>query len=273
MIEVPAGTMTRDEPGRVTGRLLVVGFWLLAATANVGLLVVGSWLLAATAASRSHRLLLAFLLLCGGAVALAANNQQPTTNNRSDQQPTSSNQPADLLDSVAARIMTASVLHGDFAQQRTLAGFAKPLRSSGNFIAARERGVLWTSTAPFPVELVITDEQIRERVDGQDTVVLDAGSEPALRQINRVLLTLLQGDVAALREHFAVAGSIDAAHWRLDLTPLGQLGEAIARIQLTGSTHVESVVIDERNGDASRIDFSALRAADALSAAEISRFD
>ena len=223
--------------------------------------------------ARSHRFLLAFLLLCGGADVLAANNQQPTTNNRPDQQPTSSNHPADLLANVAARIQTAAVLQGDFAQQRTLAGFAKPLRSSGSFIAARERGVLWTTTTPFPGELVITDEQIRERVDGQDSVVLDASSEPALRQINRVLLTLLQGDLAALRAHFTVAGNIDAERWRLDLTPLGQLGEAIDSIELTGSIQVESVVIHERNGDSSRIDFSALRAAKALTATEAARFD
>lgn len=227
--------------------------------------------------ARSHRVLLAFLMLCGSAVAPAANNQQPTTDSHlsaaNNQQAATSNHSLDLLASVATHIHSAPVLRGDFTQERTLAGFSKPLRSSGSFVAARGRGVLWTTTAPFPGELVITEGAIRERVDGKETVVVDASREPALAQVNRILLALLQGDLETLRTQFSAAGSADAQRWQLALTPLGSLAGLIGTIELTGDQQVESVTIRETNGDASRIDFSALSTAQSLANGEAARFD
>lgn len=180
---------------------------------------------------------------------------------------------ADLLENVAARIHRTPLLRGDFTQERTLAGFSKPLRSTGTFIAARGHGVLWTTTAPFPGELVITESAIRERVDGVDTVVVDANREPALRQVNRILLALLQGELATLREQFSVSGSVDPQGWQLKLTPQGQLAELIGSIEVGGGSQVESVAILERNGDLGRIEFTALTTGDSLSTEEAERFD
>ena len=152
-------------------------------------------------------------------------------------------------------------------------GFAKPLRSSGRFVAARGRGVLWITQSPFPGELVITEGAIRERVDGSESVVVDASREPALQQINRVLLALLQGDLATLREQFSVAGQDDPQGWVLSLTPQAPLSEAIGLVELAGNTQVDVVSIQERNGDQSRVEFHALSGGDALTADEAARLD
>jgi len=180
---------------------------------------------------------------------------------------------SDLLESVATRIHPTPVLRGEFSQQRTVAGFSKPLRSSGTFVAARGRGVLWTTSAPFPGELVITESAIRERVDGNVNVVVDASHEPALRQVNRILLALLQGELTTLREQFSVAGTIDPQRWQLTLTPQGQLAELIGRIELGGTDQVQSVAIFELNGDVSHIEFTELATGESLSTEESARFD
>ena len=211
-------------------------------------------------------------------VASAADNREPTTDNpgiatATPQQAGDHAVTPDILATVAARIQPAAVLRGEFVQERTLAGFARPLRSSGRFVAARGRGVLWITLAPFPGELVITEGAIRERVDGSESVVLDASREPALQQVNRVLLALLQGDLAALREQFSVAGQEEPEGWILALTPQPPLSEAIGQIELGGNTQVDVVSIRERNGALSRVEFHALSAGEALTASEAARLD
>lgn len=181
---------------------------------------------------------------------------------------------ADLLDQVAARVKPVPVLRGEFTQERTLVGFSKPLRSSGHFVAARGHGVLWSTEQPFPGLLIISADAIRERVDGEQSFELDAEREPALREVNRILLALLQGDVGALREQFVIAGTVDASAWELQLTPQGAVANMIGTIAIGGAAQVQTVDIREASGDVSRIEFSALASEPAtLSAAELADFD
>ena len=256
--------------------------WMRAVTG--GLWVVGSGLWAAAMTgdrcSKATQIASAAIALAVAvAPVVAAQNPEPTTQNplpaaHDPLEPAEvPSNTADLLASVAAHIQRAPVLRGEFVQERTLAGFAKPLRSSGHFVAARGRGVLWVTQSPFPGELVITEDAIRERVDGSESMVVDASREPALQQVNRVLLALLQGDLAALREQFRVAGQDDPEGWILALTPQPPLSEAIGEIELGGNTQVNVVIIRERNGDLSRVEFHALSAGDALTADEAARLD
>lgn len=216
------------------------------------------------------------MLTLGAALASAADNRQPTTDNcfaADNRQPTNDNCSSGLLPAIAARVQSAPVLRGDFAQERVLAGFAKPLRSSGSFLAVRGRGVVWTTAEPFPGELVITADAIRERVEGSETVVVDASREPALREVNRILMALLQGDLATLGTQFEIAGENADGGWRLQLTPRGELAQAIARIELEGAAQVRRVAIFEPGGDASVIAFSAHASAEALAPADAARLD
>ncbi|GMU44932.1 MAG: outer membrane lipoprotein carrier protein LolA [Xanthomonadales bacterium] len=178
-----------------------------------------------------------------------------------------------LLTTLSRRLTTTPVLRGEFIQERTLAGFAKPLRSAGRFVAARGRGVLWITREPFPGELAITTEAIRERVDGTEAVMVDASREPALREVNRILLALLQGEFAALAGQFEVSGNATATPWTLQLLPRGPLAQAIAKIELEGGRQVDRVTIHEPGGDVSRIAFSAQTAGARLKPAEAQRFE
>ena len=178
----------------------------------------------------------------------------------------------DLFDQLAAQIQPVPVLRGDFTQERNLAGFSKPLRSSGQFVAARDHGVLWRTLQPFPSLLIITPEAIRERVDGQASFALDATAEPALRQINQILLALLQGELSALREHFVASGRVDAQGFDVRLTPQGKVADMLGSVVVAGHHQIERVQISERSGDSSVIEFSALQPS-TLTDAELADFE
>ena len=78
-----------------------------------------------------------------------------------------------------------------------------------------------------------------------------------------------QGDFSA----FVIEASPTIGpHWQLRLTPKpGLFAQVFSRIELQGERHVETVVLDERNGDRSTIRFRDLAEAPALSADEVVR--
>ncbi len=173
---------------------------------------------------------------------------------------------ADMLAAISQRIASVEVLRGRFDQEKQVAGFRKPLRSSGQFVLKRGQGVIWETTQPFASTLVVTREHLRSQSGGVMQHV-DASREPGLHLINGVLFDLLGGEITRLQRDFDVTGELlDGQSWRLQLTPKpGALAQAFTRITLSGAAHVEQVRLDERNGDRSVINFSALAPAIALS--------
>lgn len=163
---------------------------------------------------------------------------------------------------------TPAVLRGQFVQRKTIAGFKKPLVSSGGFVVARERGLIWTTETPFPSELLIKPNQLVS-IHGDQKEVLDASREPGLRAFNQLIIALLAGDVSALQSQFNVVHSASSnGRWQLQLRPK-EAGMAlfIQEISLSGGDFVEQVQLQEGSGDSSLIEFSAQQAS-TLSAQE-----
>lgn len=184
---------------------------------------------------------------------------------------------ADDLALVQQRVAQVPVLRGDFQQQKQVAGFSKPLRSEGNFVLSRERGVLWSTLKPFASEVVLTRDRILSRQrDGSTRVELDGRQQPALRAVNEMMYALMSGDVAALAPRFSsTVEALPEQGWRLTLTPRpGPLARSFERIRLQGDRHVRHVEIDEANGDRTVLEFTGISESPAvLSDAEAARFD
>jgi hypothetical protein len=185
-------------------------------------------------------------------------------------------QAADLQAEVLRRLDASPVLQGEFEQSRSLKGFKNPLVSRGEFLLARNQGIVWETKQPFASSLVITrDRLLARRADGSVATQMDASREPALRLINEVMFALLAGDLAALAHRFKVDGEVQGAQgWRLQLTPTDALlAGQFSSIALEGDQHVKQVRIAERNGDLTQIRFTALRGSATLSPEAAKRFE
>lgn len=182
-----------------------------------------------------------------------------------------------LPEGIKARLIQVPVLRGDFEQSKQVQGFSKPLVSRGQFLVARERGVLWHTRSPFASQLKLTRDEIVATHNGAVAFRLDAGKEPSVRVINSLLFALLNGDLQGLGEHFRLEGRIDAhgQGWKLELIPRqAALAKLMSKIELSGDQYVRSVRIDEANGDRTSIRFTAQRSEPAvLSVDEVARFD
>ena len=183
----------------------------------------------------------------------------------------------DALAQLQARITMAPELRADFEQEKHLKGFRNPLRSKGRILVVRDRGVVWTTLAPFPSELVLTDDRIVSRNgEGRSQVELDAREQPAIRAVNAMLFALLRGDVRALEGAFELQPTLlGDGQWRLALTPKpGILAKAFRQVTLEGASHVDKAVIEEASGDRTTLVFRDHRHRPAeLSPEEARHFD
>jgi outer membrane lipoprotein-sorting protein len=181
-----------------------------------------------------------------------------------------------LVQQVRERLADAPVLRGRFEQRKTLKGFKNPLVSRGDFLVAKERGVVWHTREPFESSLVVTRERLLSRqADGRVDTKVEARDEPGLRAVNEMLFALMAADLQTLAARFRIEGELQgAAGWRLVLTPReAALAQWLARVELEGERFVRSVKLAEAQGDASVIRFSEHAIAQSLSREEAARFD
>lgn len=168
---------------------------------------------------------------------------------------------ADLVKDVRARLVDAPLVRGQFEQKKTVAGFKKPLVSKGDFLLARDQGVLWNTRTPFASTLTVTRKSLSaQQGTGGAAYHLDSAKEPALAAVNELLFALLSGDIAALQKRFTVAGElVGDKGWKLDLTPTDAgLSRVFKHIHLEGDGYVRQVQLDETRGDSSVISFEQL---------------
>ena len=176
---------------------------------------------------------------------------------------------------VRQRLQLSPVLKGEFEQSKTLKGFKNPLVSHGEFLVARGQGVWWHTLKPFESTLVVTKTRLFTKApDGTSNNVMDADTEPGLRQVNELIFSLLGGDFDALADRFDVAAQASgAAGWTVTLTPKdANIAKFLVRATLTGDRFVQTVHIDEARGDTTQIRFARQTPAAALSADDTARF-
>lgn len=177
----------------------------------------------------------------------------------------------DVLARVRAQLKDAPVVRGGFEQLKTIKGFKQPLRSSGEFVVARDKGIVWRVIKPFESLLIVKPDSLQSRrADGQVAMQMKAQDEPVLRTVNAMLFAVMSADVAQLQQYFDVSGKAQAQGWQLHLVPRDAvLKEWLGQIDLEGGAFVREVRLQEARGDSSVIRIvdpvaeAQLRAADA----------
>jgi hypothetical protein len=162
---------------------------------------------------------------------------------------------AALIHPTARSLENAKAVRGRFVQKRHLAGLAQPLESRGAFLFARDAGIEWHTELPFDSQFVLAESHITQRDEGGAPLVLDAAEQPALAVVARVFFALFALDLEQLSQDFEMSGERRGAGWTLHLTPrAAALARVFRRAVITGGTTVESVVLEDGNGDRSEIE-------------------
>ena len=164
------------------------------------------------------------------------------------------------------------ILVGRFVQERHMTGFSSALRTTGRFLLAPGKGLIWRAEAPFPVTTVITADGLSQEAGGSESTRLPAAKLPFLAHLYDMLGGALSGDWHALDTDFSVTTSGSDGAWQVILTPRGDanpVGLRIRAITVTGGQFVDHVQIVKPDGDSD--DLTVL--AQALSTAPLAAED
>lgn len=181
-----------------------------------------------------------------------------------------------VLAQVRQRLADAPVLKGTFEQRKSVKGFRNPLVSRGDFLVARDRGVVWATREPFASALIVTRDRLLSRqADGTVNTQVDASHEPGIRAVNEMLFALMSANLAVLSARFEVDGSLPGKEgWRLVLKPRdAALAQWVSRIELDGDRFVRKVRFAEAAGDSSEILLAGHTTAQVLTPGDAARFD
>jgi hypothetical protein len=171
-------------------------------------------------------------------------------------QVTSVAQLSKLTRDTARSLAGARAVRGKFVQKRYLSGLEKPLESSGDFLFARGIGIEWHTVRPFDSRFVLTHDTMTQQDEGGEAVRISASDQPALTVVSRVFFALFALDYDALSQDFRMAGLENGKQpWQLLLLPkTAALRSVFKQATISGDATVQTVILDDANGDSTQID-------------------
>ena len=180
----------------------------------------------------------------------------------------------DLLSKVKQQLKDAPVVRGKFEQEKSIKGFKQPLKSAGDFVLAREKGIVWHVLKPCESTLIVKPDSLQSRRgDGEVSMQMRAEDEPVLRTVNAMLFAVMSADLVQLRQFFEVSGKAQASGWQMHLVPRDpMLAQWLASVDLQGGQFVREVKLQEARGDSSTIRIQDAAAEQSLREADVALF-
>lgn len=162
------------------------------------------------------------------------------------------------LDELQQRFTGQPVVRAHFDQTRTIKNLPQPLRSQGEMLIARDTGLLWDQKTPFPMLLMLDDKRMVQVINHQPAQVITAENNPQMFQFNHLLRALFQADRKVLEQNFRIDFQDKGqGRWTLRLTPTTTpLDKIFATIDLAGQTWLESIQLNDKQGDRTDIALS-----------------
>lgn len=172
----------------------------------------------------------------------------------------------------ASLVPEVNILRGDFQQIRYMKGFKNPLKSEGRFLVLKSDGVVWQGVKPFPSKILIRNSGAIVNLDQTKTTKKKKAKKPNAA-MSKIMMAMLSGDQAEIAKHFTVQRSENKGLWNLQLQPKGGMARVFSRIEMKGERYIHQVVMEEKSGDKTELNFSAVsEVPDSLSAEELKYF-
>ncbi|MGL4726805.1 MAG: outer membrane lipoprotein carrier protein LolA [Scandinavium sp.] len=165
------------------------------------------------------------------------------------------------LDELQQRFTEQPIVRAHFDQTRTIKEMPQPLRSQGEMLIARDTGLLWDQTSPFPMSMMLDDSRMVQIVNGQPPQTITADNNPQMFQFNHLLRALFQADRKVLEQNFRIDFKDQGSdRWTLKLTPITTpLDKIFTSIDLGGKTYLETIQLNDKQGDRTDITLSNQR--------------
>lgn len=160
------------------------------------------------------------------------------------------------INDLQQQLAQSTLIRGEFQQVRTMQMFNQPLSTSGTFLVDHEKGLLWQQTKPFPINLTLTQNKLRQSINGEAQVMNDS-ENPMAFYFTRLFLSLFKGDTDAIKENFTLELSGEKDVWTLLLIPTtSPIDSVFKSIKIEGGLYLNRVVLSEVRGDVTEMVFT-----------------
>ncbi|MDE1221382.1 outer membrane lipoprotein carrier protein LolA [Vibrio aestuarianus] len=161
------------------------------------------------------------------------------------------------LASLQAQLAKHQIVRGEFTQLRHIEMFEQPLSSAGKFLLDKQNGLLWQQNSPFPVNLVLTQDKLRQTFANQPPQVITEKENPMAFYFSHLFLSVFHGDTQQLNKQFTMTLHTEDGQWQLNLTPRNEpLNSVFTSITLTGRDDIDGLILQEVRGDKTEIQFT-----------------
>ena len=161
------------------------------------------------------------------------------------------------LASLQTQLAKHQIVRGEFTQLRHIEMFEQPLSSAGKFLLDKQNGLLWQQNSPFPVNLVLTQDKLRQTFANQPPQVITEKENPMAFYFSHLFLSVFHGDTQQLNKQFTMTLHTEDGQWQLNLTPRNEpLNSVFTSITLTGRDDIDGLILQEVRGDKTEIQFT-----------------
>ncbi|HEY8155408.1 MAG TPA: outer membrane lipoprotein carrier protein LolA [Myxococcota bacterium] len=176
------------------------------------------------------------------------------------------------LEAMMARMASTPGVRAEFREEKQLALLAAPLVSEGTLYFIPPSRLARITSRPGASTLVIDGGRMSYTDEAGASDVDLAGSRVA-RSVVENFVVLFGGDLAALRERYAIEFDAEGARWRMRLTPkAAPLSQFIASVEMRGvGPALEQMLIREADGDLTTTRFQRVETDRRFSPEELAR--
>lgn len=173
------------------------------------------------------------------------------------------------LQQLSDQLAKPVVVRGQFVQEKHLRALPAPLISKGQFVLARDFGLLWLLQTPLKQDYRISAAGIARRDPSVPSGWQMLPGKSAGAEQNRLFLAVLQGDSSGLQRDFELQLKGEASAWQLTLIPRSLLLQQVFRqININGGELVQRIELLETQGDSTVLSMLDSASAPALNDAE-----
>jgi len=177
---------------------------------------------------------------------------------------------------IAGKLQENKIVRSEFKQSKSIKALKRPLLSNGIFLIALEKGLYFETTKPFEQLTVITPEYLIQKDSGGSISKLNTDAHPLLQKSTESFLAIFSGKTDSLYKQYDIFLIEEDGNWQIGLTPKtnNESSQYIGKIIFKGSIHLDALIMVEKSGNVTTIEFSNHKVDQGnLSEEEIKKFE
>ena len=148
------------------------------------------------------------------------------------------------------RLAEHSFVTGKFEQERKISRTGRSLKSAGNFVIAKDMGMVWDTVTPVAATITLGKDYIIQARPGRRRTLISAQGNETFLRTAEVLSMVFTGNAQGLLDNFEVFYFTNTAGWELGLYPKNSAIHSFAeRIIIKGDTVIKYIQLYEQSGD------------------------